>query len=174
MKFVTIPGGQHLGPWARWLVMLSCLGSFLPAAQAEMDPRVKVVTSMAVYGTVGGAFLGTASLAFGTDVRTIFIGGSLGLYAGILFGSYIVLSYTAKKNGWGSRQNTTDYYPGATSPYGGGGASGEAGSAPQRWNPYGELKPWRQDIGHVRGFSGQRRPPGPGVPFFVPVFHWDF
>ncbi len=161
---------------AQWLPILLFVASFQLPAWAEMDPKVKVVSSMAVYGAVGGAFLGTASLAFGTEVRTIFVGASLGLYAGILFGSYIVLSYTAKKNGWGRRQNSADFYPGSNAgPYGGSGAGGSGPpSDVQRWNPYGELQLWRQDGCRNRFVDLRARPHTPALPLFVPIFNWDF
>ncbi len=64
------------------------------------DPRLKVVATMAGYGIVGGALLGTASLAFGTSGRSVAKGASLGLYAGLLFGAYVVTSYELKKRGY--------------------------------------------------------------------------
>ncbi len=52
-----------------------------------------MVADMALYGTVGGALLGTASMAYGNNSRAIFQGASLGLYAGLLFGAYVILTY---------------------------------------------------------------------------------
>lgn len=51
------------------------------------------------YGTGGGALLGAASLAFGTSTRAIAQGASLGLYAGILFGGYVLVSHHQKRYG---------------------------------------------------------------------------
>ena len=48
---------------------------------------------MALYGTIGGLLLGTASLAFHRDGRSISRGASLGLYTGLLFGGYVVGSH---------------------------------------------------------------------------------
>ena len=48
---------------------------------------------MALYGTIGGFLLGTASLAFHKDGRSISRGASLGLYTGLLFGGYVVGSH---------------------------------------------------------------------------------
>jgi hypothetical protein len=86
------------------------------------DPRLKVVATMAGYGVVGGALLGTASLAFGANGRSIAKGASLGLYAGLLFGAYVVTSYELKKRGYGN-DSREDYYPDSSSPYEGRGSS---------------------------------------------------
>ncbi|MBH49065.1 MAG: hypothetical protein CME71_12930 [Halobacteriovorax sp.] len=88
---------------------------FSGQAQAQVDTRVKALGTMAMYGTVGGALLGTASLAFGTSGRAPAVGASLGLYAGILFGTYVVASHYYKRNYRPSPQE--NYYPETTSPY---------------------------------------------------------
>ncbi len=82
-------------------------------ANAQMDPKVKALVSMAVYGSIGGALLGTASLAFGHSKRAIARGASLGLYAGILFGGFVIMSHVAKVNNWNLNPTTEDqdYYP---------------------------------------------------------------
>ena len=64
-----------------------------------MDAKMKALGMIALYGTIGGALLGTASLAFGTKPRAIFQGASLGLYAGLIFGSYIVISHSLREKG---------------------------------------------------------------------------
>jgi len=89
--------------------------SGMQTAQAQMDSRLKALGTMALYGTVGGALLGTASLAFGTSGRAPAVGASLGLYAGILFGTYVVASHYYKRNYRPSPQE--NYYPEANSPY---------------------------------------------------------
>ncbi len=71
---------------------------------------------MAGYGVVGGALLGTATLAFGAGGRSIAKGASIGLYAGLLFGGYIIFNYEMKKRGFGEEQKE-DYYPDSSSPY---------------------------------------------------------
>lgn len=80
-----------------------------------MDSRLRVMGTMAGYGVVGGALLGTASLAFGTSGRAIAKGASLGLYAGLIFGAYAITSYELKKRGYG--ESKEDYYPDGNSPY---------------------------------------------------------
>ncbi|MFZ4714847.1 MAG: hypothetical protein ACOYL6_14105 [Bacteriovoracaceae bacterium] len=58
-----------------------------------LDSKIKVLASTSVYGASGGALLGFASMAFGTSARAIAKGASLGLYAGIIFGTYIIVSH---------------------------------------------------------------------------------
>lgn len=68
----------------------------------DVDPRVLVVGTLALYGTIGGSLLGAASLAYNTKPRAIAMGASIGLYVGLLFGGYIVLSHhymQSSKNG---------------------------------------------------------------------------
>ena len=84
-------------------------------ANANLDPKVKALSIMAAYGTIGGALLGTASLAFGASSRSIARGASLGLYAGLIFGSVVVLTHAAKTKGWTKDES---YYPDTpASPY---------------------------------------------------------
>lgn len=61
-----------------------------------MDSKAKVLVSTSVYGAAGGALLGFASMAFGTNSRSIAKGASLGLYAGMIFGVYVVASHIYK------------------------------------------------------------------------------
>ena len=62
-----------------------------PRAEAkEFDPRVKVVLLTSAYGAVGGAVVGLATTAFGAKSRNILMGASLGLYAGIGIGLFMV------------------------------------------------------------------------------------
>jgi len=70
----------------------------LNRAQAELDPKVKVVATMAAYGTAGGALLGFASMAFKSNGRAIFQGASLGLWAGLIFGGYVVISHSIRQS----------------------------------------------------------------------------
>lgn len=60
--------------------------------------KAKALGVMAGYGAAGGALLGTASLAFGAEPRAVAVGASLGLYAGLLFGAYVILSHVYGKN----------------------------------------------------------------------------
>jgi hypothetical protein len=59
--------------------------------QAEaIDRDVKAVMVVSTYGLLGGTVLGLAALPFNQDIRTVFIGSSLGLYLGIAIGIYYV------------------------------------------------------------------------------------
>jgi hypothetical protein len=89
---------------------------FVNQSAQAMDSKLAVMTTMAGYGVVGGALLGTATMAFGTSGRSIAKGASLGLYAGIIFGGYVILSYEMKKRGYGG-ESKEDYYPDSSSPY---------------------------------------------------------
>ena len=85
---------------------------FSSTSQAALDPKLKMIATMAGYGVVGGAILGTASMAFGAGGRSIAKGASLGLYAGLLFGGYILVNYEMKKRSYGQEQEEKrDYYP---------------------------------------------------------------
>lgn len=105
---------KHRGLCLGLGLCLLFLGFLTPQkAQADMDPRVKAMAAMAAYGTVGGALLGTASLAFGAEGRSVAIGASLGLYAGLIFGSYVIVSHRLEKNNYYQRDEPVrrDYYP---------------------------------------------------------------
>ncbi len=73
-----------------------------------MDPKAKAFLTVSAYGSAGGALLGVASMAFGTNSRAIAQGASLGLYAGILFGTYVIVSHH-QRNNRGSYESTTPY-----------------------------------------------------------------
>lgn len=83
-----------------------------------MDPKVKMVATMAGYGVVSGVLLGTASMAFGAGGRWIAKGASLGLYAGLIFGGYVLVNYEMKKRNHGqeSKENN-NYYPESSGEY---------------------------------------------------------
>jgi hypothetical protein len=52
--------------------------------------RLKIVGKAAMYGAGGGLVVGLASQVFKKKTKNIFMFGSLGMYAGILLGVYIV------------------------------------------------------------------------------------
>lgn len=68
------------------------------AAAPKFNPKTKAFLLMTAYGTVGGFLLGTASLAFDTPGRAPFLGASLGLYAGLAFGGYVLVSHYVEKD----------------------------------------------------------------------------
>lgn len=76
------------------IVLFALLFPFAALAQNESlnvaGKRVKLVAKSAVYGTGGGLVVGLASQVFKKKTKNIFVFGSLGLYAGILLGVYIV------------------------------------------------------------------------------------
>lgn len=68
-------------------------------AHAEIPVKAKAFLTIAGYGAAGGALLGLASMAFGNSSRAVAQGASLGLYAGILFGGYVLLAHHQKQVG---------------------------------------------------------------------------
>lgn len=153
--------------------------SGIGSVRAQMDPRIKALGMMALYGTVGGALLGTASLAFGTDGRSVAKGASLGLYAGIIFGSYIVISHAYAKHQRENPQAQENYYPGVQSPYeklDGQGGYGEEGSAEPGgyyWQPQTELiqQAIREEANEYEwGLKTKKAP----VQFYLPIFNYSF
>ncbi len=79
------------------LVLMLFVSLALPVqnAKAAMDAKSKAFMVVTAYGTVSGALLGFASMAFGSNSKAIAQGASLGLYAGIIFGAYIVSSHNS-------------------------------------------------------------------------------
>lgn len=75
------------------VVAVVCATTVLPLEKAKADPGREFLMSV-TYGTLAGALLGTASLAFtdkpGDKLQRIARGASLGLYFGILLGAYVV------------------------------------------------------------------------------------
>lgn len=71
-------------------VILVCLGFALPARAEPMKEFITTCT----YGVLAGTLVGAATLAFtnnpGDNLNNIARGASIGLYAGILLGAYIV------------------------------------------------------------------------------------
>lgn len=79
------------------LILLVSFTLVNPQKAYSLDPKTKAFLVVTAYGTVGGALLGFASMAFGSDSRAIAQGASLGLYAGILFGAYILATYDSSE-----------------------------------------------------------------------------
>ena len=87
----------------RIILIAFLLGVFLRPVESfaegpKFNPKMKAFLLMTAYGAVGGFLLGTASLAFETPGRAPFIGASLGLYAGLSFGSYVLASHYVEKD----------------------------------------------------------------------------
>jgi len=144
-----------------FIFSLSCLFSTKTLA---LDPKVKAVMIMAGYGTVGGALLGTASLAFGTTGRSVAKGASIGLYAGLLFGSYILISYKMKRDQQLNPEAKPNYYPDTTgSPY-------ESESSQN-----GEEPPAQRSVNlnEINSFEKYENPNNK-VLLYIPVFRLNF
>jgi hypothetical protein len=90
------------------LVFLLLASAAPVKAQAELPPKARAMITILAYGTAGGALLGAASTAFGGTSRSIAQGASLGLYASILFGTYVLVSH---------HQRSSGYYDDRSSPY---------------------------------------------------------
>ncbi len=68
-------------------------------ARAEMPAKAKAFLTIVGYGTVSGALLGAASMAFGKSTRMMAQGASIGLYAGLIFGTYVLVSHNNRQSG---------------------------------------------------------------------------
>ena len=81
-------------------ILIITLTLFRPVeSRAEIPIKAKAFMTMSAYGAAGGALLGFATMAFGNSSRAIAQGASLGLYAGIIFGSYVLISHYQKQTG---------------------------------------------------------------------------
>ena len=81
------------------LILLFATVIVSPTQKAQaMDAKGKAFLIICGYGTVGGALLGFASMAFGSNSRAIAQGASLGLYTGIGFGAYVIASHQRSLN----------------------------------------------------------------------------
>lgn len=76
-----------------FIVLLTLVLVMPLSVQAEIPPKAKAFMVVSAYGTVGGALLGFATMAYGTNSRAIAQGASLGLYAGLIFGAYVLASH---------------------------------------------------------------------------------
>ncbi|MDA8793281.1 hypothetical protein N9N67_08545 [Bacteriovoracaceae bacterium] len=137
------------------VLLVLFLGFPIPQAKAEMPAKVRAFMLVSGYGTVGGALLGFASMAFGSSPRAIAQGASLGLYAGIIFGSYVLFSYKKPMpKGEGEDEYGPDGEPGMMGPDGM--PMGEGGDpyAPDGGNPGGPGQGQPGGDGGGDGFSG--------------------
>jgi len=142
------------------ILVLFIIGTLInPSKSYALDPKAKAFGVMCGYGTVGGALLGFASMAFGANSRAIAQGASLGLYAGIIFGAYVLTSY----NNPNSPDNYNDpYAPPENDPYAAPGGYGDpAGGygAPPANGGYGQPAPG--GYGNPGGNGGYGAPPPP-------------
>lgn len=142
------------------------------SAQAEMDPKIKAMSTMAIYGTVGGALLGTAALAFDADGRSVAVGASLGLYMGLIFGGYVIGTHYIKKNRMNQPIQEPNYYPDSQdSPYedtssGEGYSSGMTIREFQKDYKEAHVNPARKDL--------MRESFKPGRTYYMNLFQYQF
>jgi hypothetical protein len=124
---------------------------FAKPAHAQMDPKLKAFLITSGYGIAGGALLGVASVALGAKARAIAQGASLGLYAGMIFGGYIVLSHNYRMSQpEGSYQDaTTPYDEGSSSPYGSDPYGAPAGGGGYRYQPMENLQQFKTKRGRA-------------------------
>ncbi|PIK15843.1 hypothetical protein [Halobacteriovorax sp. JY17] len=148
-----------------------------------MDARAKALGSMALYGTVGGALLGAASLAFGTNGRAIAQGASLGLYGGIIFGSYVVISHSMRSNRYNSPATppaNNNYYPeDGNTPYNESAPATGTGSDDDSWSFYNRMdvmKEHSMDFGlDMQSLDRLQKKNGPDRPvFFMNLVNYQF
>ncbi|MBT3983126.1 MAG: hypothetical protein HOE90_17365 [Bacteriovoracaceae bacterium] len=97
----------------------------VPKAHA-IPQKATALLTMCAYGTVGGALLGVASLAFGAKPIAVAQGASIGLWAGLAFGSFVILSHHYDFSKADDPKEDPYYdgpeYEGGSSPYEGAGA----------------------------------------------------
>jgi hypothetical protein len=125
------------------LALFICTSLLTPKNSYALDAKAKAFAVICGYGTVGGALLGFASMAFGSNSRAIAQGASLGLYAGIIFGTYVLTSY---KDPNAEEPYDDPYAPPANDPYapppqGGFGSPGGYGAPPAPEGGYGAPAP---------------------------------
>jgi hypothetical protein len=121
-KFVTL-----------FVLLIFTFSLFRPEqAQAQMPVKARAFLTIVGYGAAGGAILGLASMAFGQSTRTVAQGASLGLYAGIIFGTYVLVSHHNMRHG--SYDDSNSPYSNSRGIYGedynsddGGGTEGDSG-----------------------------------------------
>lgn len=152
------------------------LFSFSPKeASARLDPRLKAVLSMSGFGFVGGALLGMASKTFGNQDsfgRATARGASLGLYAGILFGSYVAVGHYLEKYE-GNDFEDDAYLESNIDSYGGGG-----GWIEKKYSPFNgrERRFWPGDEElerrHTLGRGGRVK--HDISLFYLPLFYFQF
>jgi hypothetical protein len=138
---------------------LFCFTANIENAQAQVPPKAKAFLVICSYGTVGGALLGFATLAFGTSSRAIAQGASLGLYAGIIFGSYVITSHETTKDAPVEEYNPG--YPPPEDPYAPGGYGApveEEDSSPRGLFDF-RYQEQQQDLAIYNGSTVKNAPP---------------
>jgi hypothetical protein len=133
------------------LALFICTSLLTPKTTYALDAKAKAFAVICGYGTVGGALLGFASMAFGANSRAIAQGASLGLYTGIIFGTYVLTSY---KDPNAVQEFDDPYAPPANDPY--------AAPAPSFGSPGGFGAPAPEGGGYGAPAPGGYGAPAPG------------
>lgn len=124
-------------------------------AHAEMGAKPKAFLTIAGYGAAGGALLGAASMAFGADVGAIAKGASLGLYAGIIFGTYVLVSHHQKR--YGSYDDNSSPYQDSNDIYGDDYQGDEGGSGEGEDSRGGFFDRFQTYQTKLSGMAGQKK-----------------
>lgn len=158
-----------------FLVILSTLLMVNPQdAKAQVPPKAKAFLTIAGYGAAGGAILGAASMAFGSNSRAIPQGASLGLYAGILFGTYVLVSHHNKR--YGSYDDNSSPYQRSSDIYGDEYRDDEGGGAgdDSRGGFFDRFQVLQEKF-HGQAFTpGDKKRGGNLPPLHVNVFQYNF
>lgn len=74
----------------KWMPMGAVLAVLAAPLQAEakLDKNLGVIFRTAAIGVVGGTLIGLATWPFSQNIRTVFMGSSVGLYVGAVAGVY--------------------------------------------------------------------------------------
>lgn len=102
------------------VILLTSVLCDIPQVRAELPPKAKAFLIVSAYGAAGGALLGFASMAFGSNGRAIAQGASLGLYGGMIFGAYILITHEYQKDYSQGYQDADTIYNDEGDPYDGG------------------------------------------------------
>lgn len=146
------------------------------SAQAEIPVKAKAVLTMAGYGVASGALLGFASMAFGNSSRAVAQGASIGLYAGLLFGAYILVSHHQKQ--FGSYDDNSSPYQESTDIYGDEYNSEEGGGTDDRSKRGGFFDRFQVMQEHMQNqsftFDSVKNKSGNIPPIQMNIFQYNF
>lgn len=146
------------------------------SVRAEIPVKVKAVLTMAGYGVGSGALLGFASMAFGGSSRNVAQGASLGLYAGLLFGAYILVSHHQKQ--FGSYDDNSSPYQESNDVYGDEYDSEEGGGSDDRSKRGGFFDRFQVMQEHMQNqsftFDSVKNKSGNIPPIQMNVFQYNF
>jgi hypothetical protein len=143
-------------------------------AQAEIPAKAKAFLTIAGYGAAGGAMLGAASIAFGASSRAIPQGASLGLYAGIIFGSYVLVSHHNKR--YGTYDDNASPYLESSDIYGDEYQSDEGGAAEgdEEGGFFNRFKVIQEKFQAQAFTLGDKKRGGNLPPLYMPLLQYSF